>query len=230
MARSLPAGTVTFLFTDIEGSTRLLEEIGEEQYGLLLEEHHRVCREVWAAHGGVEVDTAGDAFFVAFPRASAALKAASIAQAGLGSGPFRVRMGVHTGEVSVNETGYVGLQVHRAARIAAASHGGQILVSSSTATLVGSKGLVDLGEHQFKDLAATERIYQLGEKDFPPIRSLTTAELGERTSHESNRSAGRRRVVVALRTHCRMSFRSRRWQTRQQPRASIASCISARRS
>ena len=133
----LPTGTVTFVFTDIEASTRLLEEVGDDRYGELLAEHHRLCRESWASYGGVEVDTTGDAFFVAFSKASDALAAAAGAQEALAATPLRVRMGVHTGEVTVNETGYVGLEVHRAARIAAAGHGGQVVVSSSTAALVG---------------------------------------------------------------------------------------------
>jgi predicted ATPase/class 3 adenylate cyclase len=167
----LPTGTVTFLFTDVEGSTRLLDELGLAGYGELLASHHRICREAWVAHGGVEVDTAGDAFFVAFPTASGALEAAAHAQAGLAAVGIPVRMGVHTGEVSLNETGYVGLEVHRAARIAAAGHGGQVLVSASTASLAAVE-LRDLGEHRFKDLAAAERVFQLGEVEFPPIRSL----------------------------------------------------------
>ena len=136
MRRDLPTGTVTFVFTDIEGSTRMLEEIGADAYGELLARHHEACRAAWARHGGVEVDTAGDAFFVAFPTASGALGAAADAQGALAELGLRVRMGVHTGEVTVAETGYVGFEVHRAARIAAAAHGGQVVVSASTAALV----------------------------------------------------------------------------------------------
>jgi predicted ATPase len=177
MRQNLPEGTVTFLFTDIEGSTSLLHELGSERYGELLSQHHRVCRVAWAAHGGVEVDTAGDAFFVAFPTASTALDAAADAQLAMAELGLRVRMGVHTGEVSVNETGYISLEVHRAARIAAAAHGGQVVVSRSTAALVGTNGLVDLGEHRFKDLAAPERVYQLGDADFPRLKSLYLSNL-----------------------------------------------------
>lgn len=177
----LPSGTVTFLFTDVEGSTRLLEELGDERYAAVLAEHHRVCREVWSAHGGVEVDTAGDAFFVAFARPSDALSAAAAAQEALASGRLRgrlrVRMGVHSGEVTLGETGYVGMEVHRAARIAAAGHGGQVLVSSQTANLVGRDGLRYLGEHSFKDLAAPESVFQLGECEFRPLKSLFRTNL-----------------------------------------------------
>nr|MBA2641800.1 hypothetical protein [Actinomycetota bacterium] len=174
---NLPTGTVTFLFTDVEGSTKLLHEIGDEAYSHVLSEHHRLCREAWVEHGGVEVDTAGDAFFVAFSRPSAALAAATTAQAALSSGPLSVRMGLHTGEILLADTGYVGMELHRAARIAAAGHGGQVLVSASTAALVDRGGLRDLGEHRFKDLSAPERVYQLGEEDFPPLKSLYQTNL-----------------------------------------------------
>lgn len=102
----LPTGTVTFVFTDVEGSTALLEELGTDTYAALLLEHHRTCRKAWAAHAGVEVDTAGDAFFVAFGRATDALAAAAAAQEGLAAGGVRVRMGVHTGEVALSDTGF----------------------------------------------------------------------------------------------------------------------------
>jgi len=173
--RELPSGTVTFLFTDIEGSTRLLHELGDD-YADALAEHRRVLREAFARHGGVEVDTQGDAFFVAFGRASEALRAAADAQAAL-DGPIRVRMGLHTGEPLVTDEGYVGIDVHRAARIAAVGYGGQVLVSRSTRELAGSDGLRDLGEHRLKDLTAPERIYQLGDRDFPPLKSLNATNL-----------------------------------------------------
>ena len=173
----LPSGTVTFLFTDVEGSTRLLGELGAEGYAGALAEHRRVLRAAFAAHGGVEVDTQGDAFFVAFPTAPGALAAAEEALAGLAAGPIRVRMGIHTGTPHGAEEGYVGVDVHRAARIAAAGHGGQVLVSASTAALVGSEWLRDLREHRLKDLSAPERIYQLGKGDFPPLKSLYRTNL-----------------------------------------------------
>jgi class 3 adenylate cyclase len=152
--RELPSGTVTFLFTDIEGSTRLLHELGDA-YADALAEHRRVLRDAFARHDGVEVDTQGDAFFVAFARAADALAAAREAQAAL-EGPIRVRMGVHTGEPLVTEEGYVGIDVHRAARIAAVGHGGQVLVSAATTALVDARNnlLLDLGEHRLKDLTA----------------------------------------------------------------------------
>jgi predicted ATPase/class 3 adenylate cyclase len=177
VARELPRGTVTFVFTDVEGSTKLLQELGAEGYARALPEHRRVLREALARYGGVEVDTQGDSFFVAFPTAPAALAAAREATAALASGPIRVRIGVHTGTPLLTEEGYVGADVHRAARIAAAGHGGQVLVSASTAALVETSSLRDLGEHRFKDLAAAERVFQLGNDDFPPLRSLYRTNL-----------------------------------------------------
>ena len=173
---ALPQGTVTFLFTDIEGSTRLLHELGDA-YAKALEEHRRVLREAFARYEGVEVDTQGDAFFVAFAKASDALAAAREAREALGGGPIRVRMGLHTGEPIVTGSGYVGIDVHRAARIAAAGHGDQILVSQSTHDLVGAHDLRDLGEHRLKDLAAPERVYQVGDDEFPPLESLDRTNL-----------------------------------------------------
>jgi predicted ATPase/class 3 adenylate cyclase len=175
--RGLPTGTVTFLFTDVEGSTRLLDELGAEGYADALTEHRRVLREAFTAHGGVEVDTQGDAFFVAFPTAPGAVAAAAQASAELAGGPIRVRMGIHTGTPFVGAEGYVGVDVHRAARIAAAGHGGQVLVSSSTAALVERGALQDLGEHRLRDLSAPERIYQLGDAEFPPLKSLYRTNL-----------------------------------------------------
>jgi len=172
----LPTGTVTFLFTDVEGSTRLLHELGDA-YVDALGKHRKALRECFARHGGVEVDTQGDAFFVAFARASDALAAAADGQAALETGPIRVRIGLHTGEPLVTEEGYVGIDVHRAARIAAVGYGGQILVSQSTRDLAAPAALRDLGDHRLKDLTAPERIYQLGEGDFPPLKSLNTTNL-----------------------------------------------------
>jgi len=172
----LPTGTVTFLFTDVEGSTRLLQELGDD-YADVLADHRRLLREAFARHGGVEVDTQGDAFFVAFAKASDALAAARDGQVALRQGPVRVRMGLHTGEPIRADSGYVGIDVHRAARIAGAGHGGQILVSQATRDLAADDGLRDLGEHRLKDLAAPERIYQFGDGEFPPLKSLNNSNL-----------------------------------------------------
>jgi len=172
----LPRGTVTLLFTDIEGSTRLLDE-RPEAYPEALAQHRRALREAFANHGGVEVDTQGDAFFVAFGRASDAVAAAEEAQQALAGGPLRVRMGIHTGEPTLAAEGYVGLDVHRAARVANAAHGGQILMTQSTRDLAGRDNVRDLGEHRLKDLSTSIRIYQVGDGDFPPLRSLFVANL-----------------------------------------------------
>ena len=172
----LPSWTVTFLFTDVEGSTRLLHELGAERYAEALAEHRRVLREAFAAHGGVEVDTQGDAFFVAFPTAPGALAAAGEALAGLAAGPIRVRIGVHTGTPHVAEEGYVGVDVHRAARIAAAGHGGQVLLSKETRELVAVE-VMDLGEHRLKDFAEPVWIFQLGPERFPPLKTISNTNL-----------------------------------------------------
>ncbi|HUG47582.1 MAG TPA: adenylate/guanylate cyclase domain-containing protein [Candidatus Limnocylindria bacterium] len=177
MRINLPAGTVTFLFTDIESSTRLLHELGTDAYANALGEHRRLLRDAFARHGGVEVDTQGDAFFVAFPTAQEALAAATEAQQALAEAPIRVRIGLHTGTPLLTSEGYVGPDVHRAARICAAGHGGQVLVSAATAGLVGHDGLVDMGEHRLKDLSAPERIYQLGAGEFPPLKTLYQTNL-----------------------------------------------------
>jgi predicted ATPase len=171
----LPTGTVTFLFTDIEGSTRLLQELGD-RYAEVLAEHHRELRAVWLRHEGFEVDTQGDAFFVAFGRASDAVAAAADAQRALAGGPVRVRMGLHTGEPLRTGESYVGIDVHRAARIAAAGHGGQVLLSQATADLAGADAR-DLGLHRLKDLSAPERLFQLGVEDFPPLKTLHETNL-----------------------------------------------------
>jgi predicted ATPase/class 3 adenylate cyclase len=182
---ALPGGTVTLLFTDIEGSTRLLDRLGE-RYAVALADHRRLLRAAFSAHEGVEVDTQGDAFFVAFARAGDAVHAAVAAQRALtanhwpGGGALRVRMGIHTGEPEVSPEGYVGLDVHRGARICAAGHGGQILLSAATSALLADidAGLSvrDLGEHRLKDLRKPEHLFQVVAQDlpalFPPLKSL----------------------------------------------------------
>jgi predicted ATPase len=168
MRRDLPSGTVTFLFTDVEGSTKLLHELGSEGYAQALAVHRQVLREAFGRHGGVEVDTQGDAFFVAFPTAPGALAAAAEAQAEL---DIPVRMGLHTGSPFLAEEGYVGPDVNRAARIAACGHGGQVLEPGD------GLELTDLGEHRLKDLSAPERILQLGAAAFPPLASLHETNL-----------------------------------------------------
>ena len=171
---TFPTGTVTLFFTDVEGSTRLLEELGDD-YDAALAEHHRIVRAALERHDGREVDTQGEAFFATFARATDAVAAAVEVQHA--EHPFQVRMGLHTGQPRVGETGYVGLDVPRAARICAAGHGGQVLLSETTRNLVGDEHAVrDLGEHRLKDLSRPIRLYQLVEnglaETFPPLRTL----------------------------------------------------------
>ena len=196
---ALPSGTVTFLFTDVAGSTRLLDEVGAERYREALETHRRALRDVFAEHDGIEVDTQGDAFFVAFGRASDAVAAAEAAQRALGGGPIEVRIGVHTGEPLTTGEGYVGIDVHRAARIAAAAHARQVLLSEATQRLLdGSIAVRDLGLHRLKDLTQAERLYQLGAGDFPPLRTLDASNLPVAASPLIGRDRELRELVEAL--------------------------------
>ncbi|MET1010460.1 MAG: adenylate/guanylate cyclase domain-containing protein [Gaiellaceae bacterium] len=183
MPEHLPSGTVTFLITDIEGSTKLLHELGAERYAKALAEHRRIVRRALGSLGGVEVDAQGDEFFAAFPSAPVALDAAAAIADGLAPGPIRVRIGLHTGTALVTDEGYVGDDVHFAARIAAAGHGGQILVSDATAALALPRGsepqgtsLRNLGEHRLKDVGAVS-IFQLGEESFPPLKTISNTNL-----------------------------------------------------
>jgi class 3 adenylate cyclase len=168
----LPSGTVTFLFSDIEGSTRLLRELGE-RWEEALAAHNRILRDAFAETGGREVDRQGDAFFAVFPRARNAVAAAASAQRALASehwpqgADVRVRMGIHTGEPSVGGEGYLGVDVVRAARICSAAHGGQVLVSETTRALIGGEALHDLGLHHLKDMEHPERLFQLELPDLP---------------------------------------------------------------
>ena len=210
---TLPGGTVTFLFTDIEGSTRLLQELGDA-YGDVVRDHRQLLRESLGDKGGTEVDTQGDAFFYSFPRARDAVAGAVAAQRALSTHEWpegsevRVRMGLHTGEPSIGDEGYLGLDVVRAARICSAGHGGQVLLSETTRALLGNElpdgvAIVDLGQQHLKDVQH-ERIYQLavdGDQSFPPLKThapkSASDELGERI--EQSR-AGHGRVVAQHRT------------------------------
>ena len=176
MRSDLPTGTVTFLFTDVEGSTKLLRELGAEAYADALAEHRRVVREACAAKGGVEVDTQGDAFFVAFPSApgAALLPRRSRTHS---PGPISLRMGLHTGTPLVTDEGYVGDDVHFAARVAASAHGGQVLLSKSTAKLVDGLSSAISGNTASRTSRARSPIYQLGEKTFPPLKTISNTNL-----------------------------------------------------
>jgi predicted ATPase/class 3 adenylate cyclase len=192
MNRQLPVGTVTFLFSDVEGSTRLAQALGTDRWRATLEAHQTIWRSIFAAHAGTEISTEGDSFFAVFPSAIDAVSAAAAAQRALGratwpteAGPrgLQVRIGLHTGEGRLGGDSYVGLDVHRAARIAAAANGGQTLVSASTRSLTEASlpdgiTLVDLGRHRLKDLDQPESLSRLviaGLEDDPrPPRSLET--------------------------------------------------------
>ena len=178
MRRDLPAGTVTFLFTDVEGSTELLHELGAAAYAEKLAEHRNVVREACIAQTGVEVDTQGDAFFVAFSTAPEALAAARAITEGLASGPIALRIGLHTGTPLLTEEGYVGEDVHLAARVAASAHGGQVILSKVTRDLLDEgHPLVDLGEHRLKDIPQPVAIFQLGDRQFPPLKTISNTNL-----------------------------------------------------
>jgi len=191
--RNLPSGTVTFLFTDIEGSSKLLHDLGAEAYAEALAEHRRLLREAFARHGGVEVDTQGDAFFVAFPTAFGALEAAREAQEALAPGPIRVRMGLHTGTPHLTEEGYVGQDVNKGARIAAAGHGGQVLLSNKTREFAHVP-VTDLGEHRLKDLEEPVWIFQVGSARFPPLRTISNTNL----PRPASRFVGREKEVATI--------------------------------
>jgi len=204
----LRSGTVTFVFTDIEGSTELLKRLGDG-YAEVLAEHRRIIRDAFGPRGGQEIDTQGDAFFFCFERARDAVAAAVAAQRALAANPWpdgntlRVRMSLHTGEPVVGEEGYVGIDVHRAARICSAGHGGQVLLSATTAALV-SGALPDgvakreLGEVRLKDLDEPERVAELVidglPQSFPPLRvaEAEPMDFGERLARKIEADVERR--------------------------------------
>src|SRR5919108_2288391 len=206
-----PTGTVTFLFTDIEGSTRLLQQL-RDRYGEVLSTHARLLREAIEHFDGHEIDTQGDAFFAAFARARDAVAAAVAAQRALAAERWpdgvavRVRMGLHTGEPLVGGERYVGMGVHRGARICSAGHGGQVLLSNATRELVEDElpddvQLRDLGEHELKDLKRPERIFQLEidglPSSFPPLRTAHESAFEGREGDLARAAQGiaRRRVT-----------------------------------
>ncbi|HTT59153.1 MAG TPA: adenylate/guanylate cyclase domain-containing protein [Acidimicrobiales bacterium] len=211
---TLPTETLTFLFTDIEGSTRLLGRLGHATYGQVLADHHRLIRSRLAAHDGKEIVTQGDGFFAVFSSPSACVAAVIEMQQALGTHEWpdaqavRVRMGVHCGEATEMGTGLVGLDVHRAARIAAVAHGGQIVLSGAAAALVRDSlpvhtSLRDLGYHRLKDLGRPEQIFQLEaeglESDFPPLSSLDNPSLVHNLPAQSTVFVGRDREVQEVR-------------------------------
>jgi predicted ATPase/class 3 adenylate cyclase len=171
-----PAGSITLVFTDIEGSTQLLRKLGEEGYRHALAEQRRIVRDAFAA--GYEVDNEGDSFFYAFRSAPAAVDAVWRAMGELAPGPTRVRVGIHTGEPALDPPKYLGLDVHLAARIMSAGHGGQVLLSGATRELLdGEADVRDLGEHRLKDFERPVALYQLGERPFPPLKTIGNTNL-----------------------------------------------------
>ena len=193
-----PSGTVTFVFTDVEGSTMLLDGLGAEAYREALAEHHSVLREVFAAHSGYEVDEAGDGLFYAFGSASEAVGAVRQATASLAEGPVRVRIGVHTGEALLDPPKYVGADVHKAARIMSAAHGGQVVLSAATHELVVGD-MLELGRHRLKDFAEPVLLYQLGLERFPPLRTISNTNLPVALSSFVGREREVREVVSLVR-------------------------------
>src|SRR5436309_3208989 len=178
-----PSGTVTLLFSDIEGSTRLLERTGGDAYAGLLKEHRCLLGQAFDHHDGFHVGSEGDSFFVAFASADDAAAAAGAGQRALAGhawpddAEIRVRMGLHSGAPRLIDRGYVGLEVHQAERVMSAGHGGQVLLSESTRALLGERFEVhDLGDHRLKDLSGAQHLYQLVvdglAADFPPLRTL----------------------------------------------------------
>jgi predicted ATPase/class 3 adenylate cyclase len=209
----LPTGTVTFFFSDIEGSTRLLEALGHD-YDDALERHRRIVREAFSRSEAVEIGTEGDSFFAVFASAPDAVAAAVAIQRAIAAEDWpqdsnlRIRIGLHTGEARLAGAGYVGLDIHRAARIMAAAHGGQIVISAATRTLAersldNSIQLRDLGEHRLRDLSAPERLYQVVASglptDFSPLRTLNA--IPNNLPTQASRLIGRDAELAAIRNH-----------------------------
>ena len=206
--------TLTFLFTDIEGSTSLLKRVGRGAYACLLADHDRLIRAGISTHGGREINTTGDGFFAVFSSASDGVAAVIEMQLALGEHDWpagariRVRMGLHSGEASDTPAGLVGFDVHRAARVAGVAHGGQVLLSQAAAVLArdalsAETSLRDLGPHRLKDLGHPERLFQLQapglDSEFPRLRSLDHPELANNLPARSATFIGRDRELVEVR-------------------------------
>ena len=206
---SQPVGTVTLLFTDVEGSTRLLAQLGTEPYAEVLEQHRRLLRDAFSRNDGYEFGTEGDAFFVAFADAGDALAAAGEAQQALTGADWpdevelRVRIGVHTGEPLPAGSNYVGIDLHRAARIMSAGHGGQVVVSAATQVLVDDE-LSELGEHRLKDFDEPVALFQLGSEQFPPLKTISNSNLPRPASSLVGRESERDELVAILRNGSRL--------------------------
>lgn len=214
---NLPSGTVTFVFTDIEGSTRLLQELGDAEYATLLAIHRRLVREIFAAHDGLEIDTQGDAFFYSFARARQAVAAAIALQRAHakaswpGDVAVRVRAGLHTGEPVIGDEGYTGIDVVRAARIAALGSGGQVLLSDTTRAIAADDlpdgvALRGIGQRQLKDIERREELWALEidglspvVTEAPPPRVERTAPAASTAGERLMRTVGRARETIEAR-------------------------------
>jgi predicted ATPase len=202
--RELPSGRVTLLFTDVEGSTRLLHELGDG-YADVLADHRRTLREAFARHHGTEVDTQGDAFFYVFPSADDAVAAAGEGSELLAAGPVHVRIGVHTGTPQLTSEGYVGVDVHLAARIGAVGHGGQVVLSDAARRELGAPPeLLELGEHRLKDFDEPVPLYQLGGRRFPPLKTIANTNLPRPASSFVGRAGDAANVVARIRGGARL--------------------------
>ena len=198
-----PSGTVTLVFTDIEGSTRLLDALGPDAYREALAEHRRVVREAFARHDGYEVDYEGDAFFYAFASAREAVQSAGEALSALAGGPIRIRVGVHTGEPVLDPPKYVGRDVHLAARVMSAGHGGQVLLSEATRALVEAD-VRELGRHRLKDFDDAVAMFQLGQESFPPLKTISNTNLPRPISSFVGREREVAEVAALLRDGTRL--------------------------
>lgn len=202
--RELPSGRVTLLFTDVEGSTRLLHELGD-RYADVLADHRSALREAFARHHGTEVDTQGDAFFYVFPSADDAVAAAGEGTELLAAGPVHVRIGVHSGTPQLTSEGYVGVDVHLAARIGAVGHGGQVVLSDAARRELGAPPeLLELGEHRLKDFEEPVPLYQLGNRRFPPLKTIANTNLPRPASSFVGRAGDAANVVARIRGGARL--------------------------
>ena len=205
-----PAGTVTLVFTDVEGSTRLLRELGRDAYLAALDEQRGSFGRRARATPATRSTTSGDGFFYAFASAGEAVAAVEEAMADLAESTIRIRAGIHTGEPGLDPPKYVGQDVHKAARIMGAGHGGQVLLSQATRGLVDGLDVRDLGEHRLKDFDEPVRLFQLGTAEFPPLKTLSNTNLPVPTSSFVGRERELAEVDVAASRRRRSAGHARR--------------------
>jgi predicted ATPase/class 3 adenylate cyclase len=208
-AATQPEGEVTLVFSDIEGSTRLLEELGADEYREALREHRRIVREAYGRYSGYEVDYEGDAFFFTFASARDAVSAVSEAMAGLEDGPIAIRVGIHTGTPILDPPKYVGMDVHFAARVMSSAHGGQVVLSAATVAAIDPsnsllQALSELGEHRLKDIGEAVPLYQLGDGSFPPLKTISNTNLPRPASSFLGREIELAEVVARIEQGARL--------------------------